>query len=54
MVLKLTGGCNAKIGFEKYAASPEILANICQILLAWFGRLILDNFFVISWNSFHI
>ena len=53
MVLKLTQphGFNAKIGFEKYAPSPEILAKMCQILLVWFGRPILDTFLVISWHS---
>ena len=35
----------AKIGFEKYASSPEISAKMCQILLVWFERPILDTFF---------
>ena len=49
-----THGFNAKIGFEKYATSPEISAKKCQILLVWFGRPILDTFLVISWDSVHI
>ena len=49
-----THGSNAKIGFEKYAPSPEILAKMCQILLVWFGRPILNTFLVISWHSVHI
>ena len=47
-------GFNAKIGFEKYAPSPEISAKMCQILLVWFGRPILDTFLIISWDSVHI
>ena len=49
-----THGFNAKIGFEKYAPSTEISAKMCQILLVWFGRPILDTFLVISWDSVHI
>ena len=33
-----------KIGFEKYAPSPEISTKMCQILLVWLGRPILDTF----------
>ena len=47
-------GYNAKIGFEKYAPSPEISAKMCQILLVWFGRPILDTFLIISWDSLYI
>merc|ERR1712105_506100 len=47
-------GFNAKIDFEKYVPSPEISAKMCQILLVWFGRPILDTFLVISWDSLHI
>ena len=49
-----THGFNAKIGFEKYATSPEISAKKCQILLVWFGRPILDTFWPISRDSLHI
>ena len=49
-----TQGFNAKIGFEKYAPSPEILAKMCQILLVWFARPILDTFLVISWDPMYI
>ena len=41
-----THGFNAKIGLEKYAPSPEISVEMCQILVVWFGRPIFDNFFV--------
>ena len=43
-----THSLNAKIGFEKFAPSPEISAKMCQILLVWFGRPILNSFLVIS------
>ena len=49
-----THGFNAKIGFEKYATSPEISAKKCQILLVWFGRPILDtkyDFFLLLFLS---
>ena len=45
---------NAKIGFEKHAERPEILAKMCKILVVWFGRLIFDTFLVISWDSVHV
>ena len=57
MVFKSTGLISRfqrKIGFEKYAPSPEISAKMCQILLVWFGMPILDSFLVISWDSVHI
>ena len=38
-----THGFNAKIGFEKYAPSPEISAKMCQNLQVWFRRLIFDT-----------
>ena len=31
--------------------NPEISVKMCQILLVWFERLILDTFFVIYWDS---
>ena len=46
-------GCNAKIGFKRFATSPEILAKMCKILLVWFGRPILDNILVIRWDFVH-
>ena len=32
----------------------EISAKMCQSLLVWFGRPILETFLVISWDSVHI
>ena len=49
-----THGFNAKMGFEKYAPSPEISAKMCQILLVWFGRPIFNTFLVISWDPMQI
>ena len=52
--LAWTHDFNAKIGFEKYALIPEISPKMCQFLLVWFGRAILDTFLIISWDSVHI
>ena len=37
----VTHGFNTKIGFKKYASSPEISTKICRILLVLFRRPIL-------------
>ena len=49
-----THGFNAKIGFKKYAPSPEISAKMSKILQIWFGDLNLDTFNLISQDSVHI
>ena len=37
-------GFNPKIGFEKYAPGPEILAKTSKIMQVWFGDLIFGTF----------
>ena len=49
-----THSFNAEIRFKKHALSLKISAKMCQILLVWFGRPILDTVLVISWDSVHI
>ena len=57
MVFKLTGSDSRfqhKIGFEKYAQSPDISAKMCQVLLVWFGDLNFGTFWFISRDPVHI
>ena len=39
---------------ETHASKSNLLAKMCQILVVWFGRSILDTFLIISWDSVHI
>ena len=41
-------GFNAKIGYKKYALSPEIFAKTSKIMLVWFDDLIYGMFSLIS------
>ena len=43
-----------KIGFEKYALSPEILAKTSQNMQVWFGDLNFGTFWLISPDPVHI
>ena len=45
---------NAKIGFEKYAPGPEILAKTSKIMQVLFSDLIFGTFCLISRDPVHI
>ena len=51
---KFAHGFSAKMGFEKYAPGPEILAKASKIMQVWFGDLNFGKFWFISREMVHI